>query len=65
VPGVDFDREDWRRDLEEPWEWVLTSKFVLAAALLRFRNPEDDGAEMLLVSLGEETATENTVHLTN
>jgi hypothetical protein len=33
------------------------SVFVLAAFLLRFRNPEDDGAEMLLVSLGDETAT--------
>ncbi len=67
VSGVDFDREDWRRDLEEPWEWVLSlmSVFVLAAFLLRFRNPEDDGAEMLLVSLGDETATKNTVHLTN
>jgi hypothetical protein len=41
------------------------SVFVLAAFLLLFRNPEDDGAKLLLVSLGEETATKNTVLLTN
>jgi hypothetical protein len=43
----------------------VTSVFFLAAFFLLFRNPEDDGAEMLLVSLGEETATKNTVHFTN
>jgi hypothetical protein len=58
VSGVDFDREDWRRDLEEPWEGglSLTSEFVLAD-FFRSRKPEDDGAEMLLMSLGDETAT--------